>query len=407
MIRRVNYTKPTQLPEIRSNRTGATVLFPKTTSLDLMLVTSFPGNPFPDIVSTIKARTIACMSTFPGKPIDWNKLIDISWYTWGDGMISGSEGAFAPNLSFNTSDMIADSFGTFIEGCLRSANTSNITADSHGDMWLDVEKLNWIAWSDVGSLDFTQSRKNVAGAMPMDWQGSVYGIRKHGNVFVVLGANGVSIITPTGALMGLNTIHKIGLIGRDAFAGDDSVLYFIDNLGILYSLADELIMLDYREYLSLMTNPVLTFDTANNLLYICDGTLGYIYSPDSRSLGAGSVNVTGIYSKSGALYVAAPGVISIPTASIVTDIYDFGTRKLKTIYSLNFGTNLTETLQAAIESRTNKASDFVSTAFKEVAANGNVKIIKKGIEFRFKLEGVGYEDFALDYFNVGYKIHEH
>lgn len=274
-------------------------------------------------------------------------------------------------------------------------------ASASGDLLLEALKENWVAWSNVGSLVFTKTRDNVAGSRPLDWKGLVYNTRKLGNSIIAYGENGVSVLTPVGKLVGENVIHRIGLIGRDAFAGNDSVHYFIDNLGALYRLTgDGLKILDYREYLSGLTDPVLTLDNSTNLLYICDGTSGYVYSPDSKSLGEGPINVTGMGYQSGVLFVASPAAVSIPAFEIWTDINDLGTRKGKSIQSLDIGVDIAGTLQAAIRIRQDKASAFSQTGWQVVDPRGQVFIPSWGIEFQFGFKADVYEYFEIDYFNV-------
>ena len=402
MILTGDHTKASQNPGLLSNRVVTAVPWPSASKI----IFGSSGYMMIDASSNVTMRSHGVISG-AAVAINYDQLLSFTWYTPGDGIIIGSEGAFNPHLSSNTSNITLTSFGTFLESTLLSDNTSNITIDSYGTIWNDVEKLNWIAWSDVGSLDFTQTRKNVAGAMPMDWQGSVYGIKKHGNVFIVMGVNGVSIITPTGALMGLNTIHKIGLIGRDAFAGNDSILYFVDKLGALYQFTDTLKKLDYKEFLAGLSNLTLTFDESTNFLYLCNGTKGYVYSQESDSFGAGPINITGSGYKTGVLYLTSPAAIATPVFEIKTDIYDFGTRNLKTVYSLDFGTDSSGVFQAAIEYRGKYNTSFSTTAWKNIHPKGSVQIVCRGSEFRFKFKVTTYKSFELDYFDVDYKIHAH
>ena len=173
--------------------------------------------------------------------------------------------------------------------------------------------------------------------------------------------------------------------------------YFVDNLGQLWRFSEGLEKLDYSEYLSgMIDNLVLSWDAANKLLYICDGSQGYVYSQDSGSLGAGPVNVTGIDSQSGTLYVVSPAAISTPTFKICTDIYDLGTRKGKNIHSLEIGTDLTETLEAAIDYRLDKAAAFATTDWHVVDPRGIVFIPVYGREFRFRFKSDVYSYFEVE-----------
>lgn len=274
-------------------------------------------------------------------------------------------------------------------------------ASAHGDMVLGGggggRAGYWIRWSDIGHLDFTVGRDNVAGKCPPDWRGDVYEILKLDNKVIVYGANGVSILTPVGSNYGVKTIYRIGLKSKQAVTGDDNIHFFIDNKGQLYSLGEGLQKLDYSEYLSPMNSIVMSYDVENELVYICDGTSGYVYSPRDNSLGSGPVNVTGISSRDGILYAVAPAVISTPTFEICTDIYDFGTRRNKRVCSIEIGTDLTETLEAAIDYRSDKAASFVTTDWHVVDPRGMAFIPVLSQEVRARVRSTVYNWFAVDY----------
>jgi len=398
-----NYTGATLNPGVIASRLTRSPAWPTASKI----VKGSAGYLFVDTGSGVIVGSHGVMSG-PTVPLDWNLLIDFTWHQDGDGVFVESHGSFAPYLSNNTSDIVVESHGVYVEPVIQDSNTSNVTVGSYGDAWIDVSKINWIAWSDVGSLDFSIRKKNVAGAMSMDWDGYVYGIKKLNGNCIVYGAGGVSIVTPTGAMMGLNTIHRIGLIGRDAFAGTNSVHYFIDKLGCLYQLSDSLKKLDYREYLSGVSSPTLLFDETTNFLHICNGTYGYVYSQETNSFGAGPINISGYGYKDGTRYLTAPAAIATPVFEICTDIYDFGTRNRKTIHTLECGTDLSSAvLQGAIDYRDNYGGAFTSTAWVAADQEGQIRITCRGNEFKFRLKTTEYKAIELDYFNVNYIVHVH
>ena len=275
------------------------------------------------------------------------------------------------------------------------------------DVLLERVKANWVKWSDIGHLDFTIGKDNVAGRRPLDWYGWVYAIKKLGSKVIVYGENGVSALTPSGNVYGLNTIYRVGLKSKHAVAGDESTHYFIDSKGQLWSLSEGLAKLDYSEYLAALDNPVLSWDVENRLLYISDGMLGYVYSPDSGSLGGGPINVTGVGSKGGDLYVASPATIVTPTFQIVTDVYDFGTRKNKTIQSIEVATDMTGTLSAAIDYRIDKAIAFATTDWHVVDPRGLAFIPVGGREFRFRVKADAWEYFEIDSITIAGEVNAH
>lgn len=272
------------------------------------------------------------------------------------------------------------------------------TGDS--DICTQGLKSNWVAWSNIGQMDFTIGRDNVAGERPMDWKGWVYCVKKLGGRVVSYGENGVSLLPPSSVAWGMQTIYRVGLKSKLAVAGDENIHFFIDNKDQLFSLSDGLQKLDYSEYLSVLTSPVLMYEIESGLLYICDGTYGFVYSHADKSLGEGPVNLTGIAPQGGTLYVAAPANITIPAFEICTDIYDLGSRNCKTIQSVEFGTDLDQTLYGSIDHRKNTGDDFLQSPWKEVHENGVLWQTVFGREFRFWLKTEEWEFFELDYIKV-------
>jgi hypothetical protein len=262
-------------------------------------------------------------------------------------------------------------------------------------------KLNWLKWSDVGSLDFTVSKSNVAGERPVDWKGYVYAVKKLSGKIVVYGENGISLLVPAGAVFGLDTIYRIGLKGKHAVAGDETKQFFIDKNGQLWKLSDSLKLLDYSEYLSgLNAHVVMSYDNQNNLVYICDGFLGFVYDVATGNLGKCPPNITGIGFQGGVTYVTASETIITDPFEICTDVYDLGNRAAKTVFSLEFGTDLTSGLYAAIDWRRDKAGSFTQTPWYIVSPHGRVFITTWGREFRIRAKILTYEYFELDYIKV-------
>lgn len=294
--------------------------------------------------------------------------------------------------------------GTFDTGvivnCLLSATAKLYPAETYV-VFVDAIKANWIKWSDVGSLDFTIGRNNVAGERPLDWSGFVYCAKKLRNKLVAYGENGVSVLAPVGVVFGLEGVHNIGLKGKNAVAGTNSEHYFVDVFGSLFSMTETTKKLGYEEYLSdLNESIVLTFDTESKLLYICDGVKGFVYNTSTGSFGEGPENITGIGYKSGTTYVTASSAITTAPFEICTDIFDLGTRAGKTIFSIELGTDLTTGLYVSVDWRRDKAAEFTQTPWYTVSAQGRAIVVAYGREFRFRVKIASYEYFELDYIKV-------
>lgn len=265
---------------------------------------------------------------------------------------------------------------------------------------------NWIWWSKIGFADFTVDHTNVSGRRPMDWKGTVFEIIKLNDSVVVYGTNGVTVMKPSERHWGMHTISKIGIANKGAAIGTDDEHYFVDQKNVLWKLSGKgLERLDYSEYLEQMTTHILTLDLELGLLYICDGTIGFVYSTGTGSLGLGPAVITGLGVQDDLLYVAASDEILYPKFHICTDIYDLGTRKPKTIEQIEVGTELTNDLKVKVETRTRNKANFFSTPWKLVNPSGIAYLPVYGIEFKFHLKSYIREYIELDYIKVSGVIH--
>ena len=277
-------------------------------------------------------------------------------------------------------------------------------AHSYGSLLLEAIRQNWVKWSDIGNLDFTIGITNIAGERPMEWSGVVFEIKKLGNNIVVYGENGISLMTPHDTSFGLTELSPIGLMDRFAIAGNSLVHFFINSLGYLYKFDSKLTNLGYQEFLKDMEEPVMLLDPTTDLLYICDGNLGYVYSTETNSFGEGPVNITGLGYRDSTNYIAAPESITIPSFEIWTDILDMGTRDAKVLYSIGLGTDALEDLEASIEYRVNKSSNFVRIPWVPVNPHGVAYITCYGTEFRIGVRAATYTYLELDSITVEGRI---
>ena len=402
----VNYTRGSIARDSFANLSQENLKteIPKT-SLELKLVSTGDGVSFPDGVSRTAVRSIAVMSFAPGSAPNLDLALYFPWFNEDlDGLAVGSYGEFAPVLGDALSQLAVSSEGGIFVALVLDENTSALAVTSESYIYTQPAKANWIKWADIGSLDFTINRGGVAGERLLDWGGIVYQILQLGSKVIVYGLNGVSIMTPHGVSYGMQTIHRRGIKGRNACIGLDFEHFFIDDLGELYSVKDQLQLIGYKEYLSNMTSPVLSYDNSSELLYICDDTYGFVYNPKTQSLGEGPINITGIQRKNGISYIAAPSDIIVPVLEIWTDIVDFGTRDAKTIESIEVGTDLTRNLLTNIEFRNDKSSVFQRLSWEACNPAGISYLFCHGVEFRIGIKLTSFDYLEIDYLNIKGRI---
>lgn len=269
------------------------------------------------------------------------------------------------------------------------------------DVATELTRSNWVKWSDIGSADFDTTRSNIAGERPLDWNGWVYRVMKLNNKVAVYGQGGVSLLIPVGNTYGLDTIHRVGLFGRGTVTGSDKKHFFIDKDGNLWKVDEGIKNYGYSEFLSqLSPSTVMSYDSLNNVIYICDGDSGFIFDIETESLGECAGNISGFGYRAGIQYVTGPSTIDSPAFELCTDIIDFGTRATKTINFIELGVNLSDDIYVAVSYRRNTSSDFITTPWRLANSLGRVSLNVFGVEFMIHVKVLSYTNFRLDYIKI-------
>ena len=375
-------------------------------SLEIKLVSYIDGTHFPNGLSQVSVRSVSAFSNPSGVPINYDGELEFYWYETdtSENPYAGSYGEFAPHI-YNANQALAiTSIGNVLIAELIVDNVGQLAIRSFGELHITCSRRNWVQWSNIGAVNFTEGLDNIAGERPMEWSGLVYKIIKLDKKVVVYGENGVSVMIPHDVNYGLTTILTHGLKGRDAVVGTEFIHYFINSIGQLYYFGERLEKLGYEEYLSKMVDPVLSYDQVNELLYICDGIYGYVYSYLERSMGEGPVNITGIGYKDSEYFISSYAPVTIPNFELWTDILDFGTRNAKTLHSIEIGTNLNGELLVSAEFRMDKGKDFIRLPWVRTNPAGIASLICHGREFRIGVKVNSYEYFEVDYIEIEGRI---
>jgi hypothetical protein len=292
----------------------------------------------------------------------------------------------------------------------QSGDALDISGDIRisGDYITDAIINAKIQWSDIGSFSFDIDKKNIAGEAPLNWKGYVWKIIPLGSDIMVYGSGGITKLTPKGNVFGMQDLSKVGIANAWSISGTDKLHMFVDKRNRLCKVVDKIYILGYEEYLEEMTNPILLYDELNQLVFICDGTYGYIYSIEDESLGTGPINLTGIGYSEGVLYVVASGTVAMPKFEILTDIIDLGTRKHKTIQQIEVGTNLSRRVfNASVEYNSSLTGQFRSVGWHSVTPEGVATIHCFGKEFKIGIKCLGLDEFEIDYVKIRGFIHDY
>lgn len=277
---------------------------------------------------------------------------------------------------------------------------------SNVDFSIETPFANNIKWSNIGSLDFTIGRDNVAGQTAMTWKGFVYDIKALGknDQIIVYGRNGISLVQANGIYFSEQQISKVGLLTKQAVVDTPYGHYYINQKSELcnISLDRKKANLGYKEFLSsLYDDVILTYDPIHEWIHICDNSIGFIYSIPDGALTTGPENITAIGYQDSELMFVSDGDITSVGFSLTSGIYDLGIRKGKTIYSIELGTDYDGLLEVALDFGQKLSNSYSTTAWQSVHGTGKIYFPCYGHEFRFKVRcATAGEDFKLDYLKI-------
>jgi len=289
---------------------------------------------------------------------------------------------------------------------------------------------NFVAWSEIGSVTPTVMFSNGQyyidrtinlGGLARDPHKGTSGIYKTGPtspVYRVLPLGKAVIVyckdkifamipvvdpVPTFAIV---PIHSFGIAGTWLIDGDEFEHAYIDFSGRLWRMKADLKpeLLDYREYMNTltMTNIVISKNVNYGDYYISDGTKCYLLTPYGLTQWF-QYPTSIVYEDANKRLIGPISVSSDLSASIATDVLDFGVRALKTITVLEVGaTGQVMTGNVDYKYKVTDAT-FTASRLKTASNFGVITPIVSGTEFRLRVKGADYTKFDLDYLTVRYK----
>jgi len=357
----------------------------------------------------ILIRPIAVLSSLPGKPRIPELDINIDLFARADfpRIAIGAYGSFEEFGGQFLVGLGLGAYSTFVPGVVVAGGPIGIGIRADSSIVIISPDNNAVAWSGVGSVDFIISHDNVAGKMPLPWKGFTYAIRMLDNSPIVYGANGISQLIAKDKFFGERRLFNVGLKNKGALFTNNEEHYFILNNGEFWKLSNKgKELIGYKRYFSSMETVIISADVKESLLHICDGTTGYVYSIKDNALVGGYVGVTSFSYQDGNSYLISDEDVVKDAFSITTGIYDFGTRKEKTIFSIEVGSSYSKNLQGTIYYNTPLSSTFASTPTITFKPNYEANLPCYGIDFKVKVDALETtESFTVDYIKINGVIH--
>ena len=265
---------------------------------------------------------------------------------------------------------------------------------------------SYVYWSSPGSDDFlwfffewmmtdirTGGRKqdllqealskNLFGFQQVPWQDAVWVTKPLGNGFVAYGEHGIAYFRQVGKTFEMREIATFGIADRGCVGGNDREHVFVTPKGQLYRLKADLSLefLDYEEILDDMLSQQITisYNEQRREYYIANASVCYILT--ETGLGQSSHLVTSCQSHRG----VEMGFFETATDTemrLLSDTFDLGTRKVKTIRHFHITTDNPTDFSGIIHYRTDSGGAFSNTGYVQAFADGRIPLRASGTEFQ-------------------------
>jgi hypothetical protein len=258
--------------------------------------------------------------------------------------------------------------------------------------WEDCD-VNYVAWSDIGSAEFYPGLRNEAGYAPMSWNGEVLRVMELGDLVVVYGVNGVSLLKPAKQYMAIKELDLPGIPTAGAVGGSNRGHVFVDYGGDLWMLGPDgkPKNLGYSEYITAMdaSELVVSFNPHQNEYYIGDGSTSYILG--KNGLCQTHQLVSSCAFDEGVLYATYESDNDV-SGLVVTDVLDFGQRAFKTLATLSVNCSSASDMWTSLYWRSDVRGSFQQSGWQWINPTGFTTPMITAIDFKLAFKADDYTD---------------
>ena len=245
--------------------------------------------------------------------------------------------------------------------------------------------------------------------LPMEWDGTILALKELGDGVMVYGSGGISYLYPSPDFKtyGARTLANFGIASRGSVSGDASGHVFMDANGGLWRIGADLAIqkLGYDNVLSGMVGESITmsYNPQKGDHYISDNDECYVLTPSG--LGEVPSLITSCFI-SGGTFVGIRSNLTDNDFRLTTNVFDLGSRSVKSIYGIEIGSDVPTSLSARIGYRLKGSSSLLYSAWKVFNDVGFTLIQESGVEFVIEITATDHTAISIDYINVLYQSGE-
>ena len=207
------------------------------------------------------------------------------------------------------------------------------------DSWYDCDET-FIAHSNIGDVTMEPDWKNEAGYRPINYVGTIYKVRRLGEVVAIYGQKGIAFLTgvtypaPT---LSTKEIAKLTMASPAAADGGLNWQVAVDSSGYLWFVTEKgAERVGYKDALSTLTlsNVVVRYDGSKDRIFISDGVKCFLMTRTGLTQVYQIPSGIGTYQDTGYFM----GVEDTEDYLMKVGPFDFGYQGLKTVYTVESNT---------------------------------------------------------------------
>ena len=285
---------------------------------------------------------------------------------------------------------------------------------------------NWIMWSTLGGgdidLPFALEMSLLSGYKQTELKTAILDavrnkqigfikvpsseIRKImalGDRVMVYSDNHVGFIAPEGDEYRYQELAQVGLMSR-AVGGSDLEHIFLEQGKGLWRLSAsnfQPFYLGFQEYLSGLTNPVVSYHRSEDDYYISDASNGFILT--RTGLGKTKYRLLSVYDSSTQPLAGSWDTTTATDIDIVTHDLDMKRRAHKTLQTVEVGLSGLTGTKVGVEYRYSKADSFTRTTTILLNTEGVAFPVITAPDLRLVITGTPGSNAHLDYASIDWK----
>jgi hypothetical protein len=259
-----------------------------------------------------------------------------------------------------------------------------VTALYLGQIGYETPAAKFIQWSKIGVMDFTIDESNIAGRLPLPLDGFVLSIQQinSSNTMIVGTEEGIFSLKPNGIYYIHEKILNEGLLCKTAAISTLHGVFFISDKRELWQASDKgLRKIGYRNLL-IDAEYKMEYSAERDLVLISSSFNTYILNVQAISMSSSNYVSRGTFLKDKKINSILDTTIPSTTGFYVAvGYYDFGTRKAKTIHTIEMESEQAQQVDVMLSFKVNEQANYTESIWKTFGPNGKVAYTAYGTDF--------------------------